>query len=112
MVGAPPKVGGREGGAPEAESGCPRRKKDKTTRGSVGFCLSVREKEPAHAALLLLLSRLDWTSPSASQRHALTSWMTLMNCFMNMTGKLTPAMTQGQKLSILLARAISRAPAL
>jgi len=35
-----------------------------------------------------------------------------MICFRAMTGKLKPAITQGQKLSILLARASSRAPAL
>ena len=34
-----------------------------------------------------------------------------MICLRAMTGKLTPAKTQGQKLSILLARASSRAPA-
>jgi hypothetical protein len=50
-------------------------------------------------------------SPSANHRLALTSWTTLMNCFPAMTGNEMPAMTQGQKLSILLARASSRAPA-
>jgi len=54
----------------------------------------------------------DLTSPSASHRLAFTNWITLMICFRAMTGKLMPAKTQGQKLSILLARASSRAPAL
>lgn len=56
----------------------------------------------------LLISK----SPSASQRLALTSCTILMICFPNMTGKLTPAMTQGQNESILLARASSSAAAL
>ncbi len=51
-------------------------------------------------------------SPSASQRDALTSCNTLINCLPAITGNDTPAMTHGQKLSILLARASSNAPAL
>lgn len=51
-------------------------------------------------------------SPSASQRLALTSWTIFIHCFPNMMGKLTPAITQGQKESILFARASSSAPAL
>ena len=51
-------------------------------------------------------------SPSAIHRLALTSCTTLMICLPDMTGNDTPAMTQGQKLSILFARASSNAPAL
>lgn len=36
----------------------------------------------------------------------------MTNCLNSMTGAEMPVMTHGQKLSILLARAISRAPAL
>ena len=36
----------------------------------------------------------------------------LINCFPAITGKEMPAITHGQKLSILLARASSKAPAL
>jgi len=57
-------------------------------------------------------ARLISKSPSASQRLALTSWTMFIHCFPNMTGKLTPAITQGQKESILLALASSSAPAL
>ena len=62
--------------------------------------------------VLICLARLVSTSPSASQRLALTSCTTLMICLPAITGKEIPAMTQGQKLSILLARASSLAPAL
>lgn len=51
-------------------------------------------------------------SPSPSHRLAFTSWTTLIICFPNITGKLTPANTQGQNESILFARASSSAPAL
>ena len=51
-------------------------------------------------------------SPSASHRLALTSCTTLTTCLANMTGKLTPASTHGQKLSNLFALANSRAAAL
>lgn len=56
----------------------------------------------------LLISR----SPSANHLLALTIWITLIICFPAITGQETPAMTHGQKLSILFARASSRAPAL
>ena len=55
---------------------------------------------------------LDLMSTSASHLLALTSWITLMNCFAAMAGKLTMTMTQGQNEPILFARAISSAPAL
>ena len=58
------------------------------------------------AALLISIS------PSANQLEALTNCTTLMTCLPNITGKLTPAMTQGQNESILFARANSNAPAL
>lgn len=48
-------------------------------------------------------------SPSASHLLALTIWTTLTNCLKNMMGKLMPAITHGQKLSILFARASSSA---
>jgi len=51
-------------------------------------------------------------SPSANQFEALTNCTTLMTCLPNMTGKLIPAMTQGQNESILFARISSNAPAL
>ena len=51
-------------------------------------------------------------SPSTSQLDALTSCTTLTNCLKAITGNETAVITQGQKLSILLARANSRAPAL
>ena len=51
-------------------------------------------------------------SPSASHLLALTSCKTLRNCLAAMTGLETPAMTHGQKLSILFARASSIAHAL
>lgn len=52
------------------------------------------------------------TSPSANQRLALTSWITLIHCLAAMTGNETTVKIHGTVLSILLARAISRAPAL
>ena len=52
------------------------------------------------------------TSPSANHLLALTSWMTLMICFPMQMGALSPAKIQGTVLSILLALAASRAPAL
>lgn len=70
---------------------------------SLYFIFRLRGKP---AALLISMS------PSASQRLALTNCTILIHCLPNMIGKLTPAMTQGQKESILLARASSRAPAL
>lgn len=51
-------------------------------------------------------------SPSASHLLAFTNCTTLMICLPAMIGKLTPAITHGQKESILLARANSNAPAL
>lgn len=51
-------------------------------------------------------------SPSANHRLALTICTILMNCFPAMMGAEIPVSTHGQKLSILFARAISRAPAL
>jgi len=51
-------------------------------------------------------------SPSASHLLAFTSCTTLMICLPAMIGKLTPAITHGQKESILLALANSNAPAL
>lgn len=51
-------------------------------------------------------------SPSASHLLAFTSCNTLRNCLAAMTGNETPAMTHGQKLSILFARASSIAHAL
>lgn len=82
------------------------------------FPPSRRPHAPIQADFLLRLprgrprARRVRTSPSASHLQALTSWTTLMICLRAMTGKLTPARTQGQKLSILLARASSSAPAL
>lgn len=61
---------------------------------------------------ILLASLLASMSPSASHLLALTSWITFTTCLKAMTGKLTPVITQGQKLSILFALAISSAPAL
>lgn len=58
------------------------------------------------------IALLACTSPSASHLLALTNWTTLIICFVAITGKLTPASTHGQKLSILFARASSSAPAL
>ena len=52
------------------------------------------------------------TSPSANHLLALTNCTTLMPCLIAMMGKLTPAMTHGQKESILFARASSNAAAL
>jgi len=75
-------------------------------------------KRNNHLVLLRLLfrgspaARLIFKSPSANQRLALTNWTILIHCFPNIMGKLTPAITQGQKESILLARASSSAPAL
>ena len=60
----------------------------------------------SYAAFLLA------TSPSAIQRLAFTSWMTLRTCFASMTGALMPTRIQGTVESILFARAISNAPAL
>jgi hypothetical protein len=51
-------------------------------------------------------------SPSANHRLALTSCTILMNCLRAMTGAEIPVITHGQKLSSLLARASSSAPAL
>lgn len=51
-------------------------------------------------------------SPSASHLLAFTSCSTLRNCFAAITGNDTPAITHGQKLSILFARANSIAHAL
>ena len=51
-------------------------------------------------------------SPSANHLLALTNCTTLMPCLTNMTGRLIPTITQGQKESILFARASSNAAAL
>ena len=70
---------------------------------------------PPHAVFLFLgnpIALRAFKSPSANHLLAFTSCTTLIICLSAMTGKLTPASTQGQKLSILLARASSRAPAL
>ena len=58
------------------------------------------------AALLISIS------PSANHLLALTNCTTLMPCLIAIIGKLTPAITQGQKESILFARASSNAAAL
>lgn len=52
------------------------------------------------------------TSPSPSHLLALINWITLITCLPAMTGKLMPARIHGTVLSILFARAISKAPAL
>ena len=70
--------------------------------------------EHGHIALRLkrAASLLAARSPSASHLLAFTSWMTLIICFPAMIGKLMMASIHGTVLSILLARAISKAPAL
>lgn len=51
-------------------------------------------------------------SPSTNHWLAFTSWTTLTNCLNAMTGAEIPVTTHGKKLSILLALANSKAPAL
>lgn len=60
----------------------------------------------------LRLARRALRSLSASIWLALTSWMTLTYCLNAITGAEMMVMIQGIWLSILFARAISRAPAL
>ncbi len=78
------------------------------TQDSGGVPRWQAEEATVQAAFLAcssLFSLRDCTSPSASHRLAFISCTPLMNCLAAMTGKLVPAMTQGQKLSILLALA-------
>lgn len=87
------------------------RRKEESLRQQQKRC-DLRVSEEYTAYHFLRLARRFKRSPSASQRLALTNWTTLTNCLNSMTGAEMPVTTQGQKLSILLARAISRAPAL
>lgn len=57
-------------------------------------------------------ARRSSKSPSTSHLLALTNCTTFRNCFPAMIGNDTPAMTHGQKLSILFALASSIAHAL
>jgi hypothetical protein len=67
------------------------------------FCLLSRGNPAAFRMLM---------SPSANHLLAFTNCTTLRICLPAMMGLLTPARTQGQKESILFARANSNAPAL